>query len=80
MNEIDGVHCYEKSYGRSKEKRNPDEPQLEISSEQLNMVMGRRNDGDSYPEAYIDRKAWQPFIDTGFTEWRKTRVLYKETV
>ena len=45
----------------------PDEPQLEISPEQLNMVMGRRNEGDSYPEAYIDRKAWQPFLDAKFT-------------
>jgi len=58
----------------------PDEPQLEISPEQLNMVMGRRNEGDSYPEQYIDRKAWQPFLDAKFTEWRKTRVLYKETM
>lgn len=59
---------------------NPDEPMLEISPEQLNIVMGRRNEGDSYPEEYIDRKAWQPFLDAKFTEWRKTRVLYKETM
>lgn len=58
----------------------PDEPMLEISPEQLNIVMGRRNDGDSYPEKFIDRKAWQPFLDAKFTEWRKTRVLYKETI
>ena len=58
----------------------PDEPQLEISPEQLNIAMGRRNEGDSYPEQYIDRKAWQLFIDAGFTEWRKTRVLYKEII
>lgn len=58
----------------------PDEPQLEISPEQLNMIMGRRNEGDSYPEQYIDRKAWQPFLDVKFTEWRRTRVLYKETL
>lgn len=58
----------------------PDEPMLEISPEQLNIVMGRRNNGDSYPEKYIDRKAWQPFLDAKFTEWRKTRVLYKETL
>lgn len=58
----------------------PDEPMLAISPEQLNIVMGRRNDGDSYPEEFIDRKAWQPFLDGKFTEWRKTRVLYKETM
>jgi len=58
----------------------PDEPQLEISPEQLNIVMGRRNECDSYPEQYIDRDAWKPFIDAKFTEWRKTRVLYKETL
>ena len=58
----------------------PDEPQLEISPEQLNMVMGRRNEGNSYPEQYIDRKAWQPFLDAGYAEWRKARVLYKEVL
>ena len=59
---------------------NPDEPQLEISPEQLNIALGRRNTGYSYPEQYIDRTAWQPFLDAKFTEWRKTRVLYKETM
>ena len=58
----------------------PDEPQLEISQEQLNIVMGRRNEGDSYPERYVDKDAWKPFLDAKFTEWRKTRVLYKETL
>lgn len=58
----------------------PDEPQLEISPEQLNIVMGRRNDGDSYPKEYIDQRAWLLFLDAKFTEWRKTRVLYKETM
>ena len=57
-----------------------DKPQIQISPEQLNIVLGRRNEGDTYPEQYIDRKAWQPFLEAGYTEWLKTRVLYKETL
>lgn len=57
-----------------------DTPQLEISPEQLNIALGRRNEGDSYPEQYIDRNAWLPFVNAGYAEWRKTRVLYKETM
>lgn len=57
---------------------NSDSPQLTISSEQLNLALGRRNDGESYPAEYIDRDAWQPFLNAGYVEWRKTRVLYIE--
>lgn len=58
----------------------PDSSQLTVSPEQLNIVMGRRNEGDSYPAEFIDKDAWQPFLDAGYEEWRKTRVLYKETI
>lgn len=44
------------------------------------MVMGRRNEGNSYPEAYIDQNTWLLFLDAKFTEWRKARVLYQETM
>ena len=60
------------------EGTNPDAPQIQISPEQLNIVMGRRNVGDSYPEQHIDHAAWQPFIDNDFEEWLNTRVLYKK--
>lgn len=53
-------------------------PQILISPEQRNIAMGRRNKGDSYPEEYIDSDAWKPFIESGFEEWKQTRVLYKE--
>ena len=56
---------------------NSDSPQIQISPEQLNIAMGRRNIGDSYPEEYIDYDAWKPFIESGFEEWKQTRVLYK---
>ncbi|WP_295092034.1 hypothetical protein [Ruminococcus sp.] len=55
-----------------------DSPQIQISPEQLNIVMGRRNIGDSYPEEYIDSDAWKPFIEAGFEEWKQTRVLYNQ--
>lgn len=56
----------------------PEKPHLVMSKEQLNIMMGKRNDGVSYPAEYIDHEAWQPFLDSGFEEWRNTRVLYKE--
>lgn len=67
-------------FGQDSDDEDMDTPQIQISPEQLNIVLGRRNEGDTYPEQYIDRKAWQPFLDTGYTEWLKTRVLYKETL
>lgn len=60
------------------DEEDSDAPQIQISHEQLNIALGRRNSGDSYPTVYIDKNAWQPFLDTGFTEWRNTRVLFKE--
>jgi len=62
------------------EKVDEDTPQIQISPEQLNIALRRRNEGDSYPEQYIDRKAWQPFVEAGYEEWLKTRVLYMETI
>lgn len=73
-------HTTKQMYGQDCDNENMDTPQIQISPEQLNIVLGRRNEGDTYPEQYIDRKAWQPFLDTGYTEWLKTRVLYKETL
>ncbi len=52
-------------------------PHLVLSEEQLNIVMGRRNAGASYPEEYADPQQWVPFLNAGFREWRRTRVLYK---
>jgi hypothetical protein len=47
------------------------------SPEQLNVAMGKRNAGESYAEKYVDTDAWQPFLENGFQEWGKTRMLYK---
>ena len=50
------------------EEIDEDTPQIQISPEQLNIALGRRNEGDSYPEQYIDGKAWQPFVEAGYEE------------
>lgn len=73
---------HKKIFGDSSNDSDDDEasavPQLDLRPE--NMVMERRNEGNSYPEAYIDQNAWLLFLDAKFTEWRKTRVLYQETM
>ena len=63
--------------GEPDEDEEEDAPQLTLSPEQLNIAMGKRNEGESYSEEYIDKEAWQPFLDAGYEEWRRTRVLYK---
>ena len=53
-----------------------DEPQLALSEDQINMVMGKRVEGDSYPEAAKDLPLWGDYEFAGFSEWKNTRVLY----
>ena len=64
-------------FGGQDEEEDDDAPQLMASPEQLNVAMGKRNAGESYAEEYIDTDAWQPFLENGFQEWGKTRMLYK---
>lgn len=45
------------------DEEDADTLQIQISPEQLNIALGRRNEGDSYPTQYIDRKAWRPFVE-----------------
>lgn len=52
-------------------------PHLVLTREQHRIITGMRRPGDSYPEEYINREIWQPYLDAGFHEWGKTRVLYK---
>ena len=62
-----------------KENYDPNKPHLIMSEEQQNMILGRRNKGESYPAEYINHEEWKLFLDAGFKEWGNTRVLYKFT-
>ena len=53
-----------------------DEPQLALSEDQINILMGKRVEGDSYPEAAKDLPLWGDYEFAGFSEWKNTRVLY----
>ena len=53
-----------------------EEPHLALSQDQINMVMGKRVEGDSYPEATKDLPLWGDYEFAGFSEWKNTRVLY----
>ena len=57
-----------------------DEPQLVLSQDQLNMVLGRRRTGYSYPKSAKNTEIWENYERNGFEEWLNTRVLYKLTV
>ena len=61
------------------ENYDPEKPHLVMSEEQQNLMLGRRSKGASYPSEYINHEEWQPFLDSGFREWRETRVLFKDT-
>ena len=52
-------------------------PQLTLTKEQMRVVQGMRQQGDSYPAEYIDKEHWETFLDAGFAEWNGTRVLYR---
>ena len=53
-----------------------EEPHLALSQDQINMVMGKRVEGDSYPESAKDLPLWGYYELAGFSEWKNTRVLY----
>ena len=53
-----------------------EEPHLALSQDQINMVMGKRVEGDSYPESAKDLPLWGDYEFAGFSEWKNTRVLY----
>lgn len=44
-----------------------DEPRLALSDEQINILLGKRNSGDIYPEQHKDREKWNPFENAGFS-------------
>lgn len=56
-----------------------DKPQLTLSEEQMNIMLGRRNEGYTYPEQYKNREIWDLLKASGFIEWRNTRVLFMTT-
>ena len=58
-------------------KKDPEMPELALTEEQFRVVAGMRQYGDTYPAKFIDKKAWQPYLDAGFEEWKHTRVLYR---
>lgn len=53
-----------------------EELHLALSQDQINMVMGKRVEGDSYPESAKDLPLWGDYEFAGFSEWKNTRVLY----
>ena len=53
-----------------------DEERLAISEDQINMVLGNRVQGQTYPEEAKNRTIWSEFEFAGFEEWKNTRVLY----
>ena len=53
-----------------------EEPHLALSQDQINMVMGKRVEGDSYPESAKDLPLWGYYEFAGFSEWKNTRALY----
>lgn len=66
---------------RMKQARNGEyvddgKPHLELGDEQLNIIMGSRNEGDSYPAAAIDRSEWELYESAGFREVGNSRLLY----
>lgn len=53
-----------------------DDQHLALSNDQINMVMGKRVEGDSYPEEAKDPALWESYELAGFSEWKNTRVMY----
>ena len=53
-----------------------DRPQLALSPDQANMVLGKRVQGDNYPQNAKDRFLWDLYEFAGFEEWGNTRVMY----
>ena len=52
------------------------QPHLILSEEQLNYVMGTRNEGDTYPASAIDKDEWKIYEDAGYREVGNSRLLY----
>ena len=52
------------------------QPHLVLSEEQLNYVMGTRNEGDTYPASAIDKDEWKIYEDAGYREVGNSRLLY----
>lgn len=53
-----------------------DEERLAITEDQINMVLGNRVQGQTYPEEAKNMAIWNEFEFAGFDEWKNTRVLY----
>ena len=49
---------------------------LALSGEQINILLGKRNSGDIYPEQYKNHETWDVLQSAGFQEWKNTRVLF----
>jgi len=51
--------------------------QLVLDEEQVNYILGRRNESDSYPEPAKDKPLWNIYQKAGFVEIGKSRLLFK---
>ena len=54
-----------------------DEPHIILTPKQNNMALGRRYEGETYPERAKDKAIWEKYESVGFEEWKNTRVMYK---
>ena len=52
------------------------ERRLALTEDQINMVLGNRVQGQTYPEKAKNMVIWNEFEFAGFQEWENTRVLY----
>ena len=50
-----------------------------IPEKDLNDVMGKRNQGDSFPQEYLDQKEYDLFLALGFNEIEDTRLMVRIT-
>ncbi|SDB40318.1 hypothetical protein SAMN02910317_02006 [Ruminococcaceae bacterium FB2012] len=49
-----------------------------MDEEKLNIVLGRRRKGQTYPEAAKDLNVWKVYENAGFTELGNSRVLIRD--
>lgn len=50
-----------------------------VPENDLNIVLGKRNPGDSFPQEYINQKEYDLFIALGFDEVEDTRLMVRIT-
>ena len=52
---------------------------FKLPEKDLNIVMGKRNQGDSFPQEYLNQKEYHLFSALGFNEVDDTRLMIRFT-